>query len=378
MSKNSHEDLETVIKGLDKAKTLNIFMHDHPDPDTMASALVLEKIANHYSQECKIFYSKQSDFLMNRYTINTLDLPFTRLKTLESPEKTIDPMEYVALVDVASPDMLRHYELLEKKVVIDIDHHPNGNHVNSNPSNFVYKKKAGACVSFLIRWMKELGIGLHHDEDKSLIIASYLGIKVDTGGFSKSMENIDEEAKSYLESLITEEDYRTISTIENAPIPLLWLKKLGEVLHEFPSTKSGVSDVCCKGIGVVDDSGIIPYISNFIYNTQIFTTVIIYGLNYNVATGNVYDELSLKASGRSSSNAIKLSDVFSDIFYKLTEVGDKTHEGGGRKTTLAFAGADIPLSEFRELNIEGLQKLYDTWQALIDSRVKTIFKTDKE
>ena len=375
--KEPHERLAEVLKYLDKSKVLNIFMHNRPDPDTMACALALEKIANHFGQNCRVFYSQESDFLTNRLVMNMLSLPFTKLESLESPEDVVGKMDYVALVDVAGPDKVSYYELLESKVVIDIDHH-NGVKAMDVPGRFFYRKSCGACTSILIDWLDKIGITLNADLDKPLVLAAYLGIKVDTSSFAeKSMDKLDRDAKKNIEIGITDEDYKLLYEIENPEVPLAWSKKLGEVLLNFPS---GKSDLFYHGIGVVDETGVIPYIAEEIFKRRNFSTVIIYGICYRVAEGKVA-EIKVKAAGRSRDNSLNLSEAFSEVFYKRTEDGKRIHRGGGRKSTVAFvsyAGADIPLDEENELNPDGMQKLYELWDRKINSRVETVFKTSKK
>lgn len=375
--KEPHVRLAEVIKGLDKSKVLNIFLHNKPDPDTMACALALEKIANHFGQNCHIFYSQESDFLTNKLVMNILNLPFTKLESLESPEEIIGKMEYVAFVDVASPDKMNYYELLENKIVIDIDHH-NGVKAKDEPGKFFYRKSCGACTSIFIDWLDKTGIKLNADTDKPLVLAAYLGIKVDTSSFAeKSMDKLDREAKKNIEMGITEDDYKLLYEIENPEVPLSWSKKLGEVMLNFPA---GKSDLFYQGIGVVDETGVIPYIAEEIFKRRNFSTVIIYGINYKVAEGKVAD-LKIRAAGRSRDNSFNLSEAFSEVFYKRTEDGKKIHRGGGRKSTVAFisyAGADIPLDEENELAVEGLPKLYELWDKKIDGRIETVFKTSKK
>ncbi len=373
-SKKAHEKLEEVIKSLDKDKPLNIFMHNQPDPDTMACALALDKIASHYNKRCAIYYSQESDFLMNKRTINILNLQFTRIDPLSRPEELIKSMDYIALVDVGNNEKLKYHELLEDKVVIDIDHH-NSVKSSDDSGRFIYKKSAGACISFLIDWIKSMDLKLDSEIDKQLILSSYLGLKVDTSSFArKSMEKIDRDAKRYIEQFITEADYELLSTIENPEIPLIWSKKLGEVLTSFPAT--GSSNLFYKGIGVVGETGVVPYIAEDISRRRNFGTVIIYGLCYKLVEENKYTDLKIKAAGRSNDNSINLCEIFSDVFYKRNEDGKKIYHGGGRKCTgglTYYAGADIPLEEEGELSIDRLGLLYNIWESKINKRIETKF-----
>ncbi len=374
MAMSPHDLLRELIRSLDKSKKLNIFMHNSPDPDAMASALALEKIAGYYGQPCQIYYDQDSDFLANKIMMVTLSLPFKKLVSLDNIPEAIENMKYVALVDVASPSKLSYFDLVAGKIVIDIDHH--GTEVEGNGSKFLYRMPSGACISHLISWIAELGIPLDANADKALILSSYVGLKVDTSGFmDDNMSKIDREAKKYIESFISEDDQRVLRDIETPKIPLSWTKKLGEVLQTVPLQGA---NLFYKGLGVTDESGIIPYISDDVFKRGNFETVIIYGLCYKIDGENKYEYIKLKASSRSKNTSINLDDVFADVFFKKTDEGKKIHRGCARKPSATFvyyAGADIPLNEYSELDIEGLQRLYRLWEEVINSRIEAMFKT---
>lgn len=361
--KEPHKSLEEKILGIEKGKTLSIFMHNSPDPDAMASALVLEKIAGHYGKKSKIYYDEEIDFPTNRLEVKLLNLDFEKIS---NPESTIGSMDYVALVDVATEGKISHYSLLGPKVIIDIDHHQAEK--RSNPGSFIYRGSSGACVSILIDFMKKLKIKFDQKEDRNLIIASYLGLKTDTSGFyEKSMEKIDHAAKKMIDKLLVDDYRRLIYGIEHPEIPIDWSVRLGNVLIELFTAQG---DVFHSGVGVTGDTGVVPYITEDLFRRGNFGTVMTYGLCYNIDQDR-YSNLKIKASGRSRDKDFDLGGFFSEIFYKDTAQG-RMYSGSARKSTqfVTYAGAEILIDNNVD-STEELNDLWDEWKNTISRRINS-------
>lgn len=363
MKKDPHHALEDKILKIEEGKFLDIFMHNGPDPDAMASALALKKIAEHYGKQCRIYYDEEMDFPANRLEVELLGLPFTKLS---DPERTISDMDYVALVDVAGPGKISYYDLLYPKIIIDIDHHSSTNKVK--PSCFSYKDFSGACISLLIDFMGKLKIKIDPKKDKTLAIASYLGLKADTSGFyDKSMEKIDYKAKKAIERILNEDDRKIIYEIEHPVIPKTWSMKLGEVLVNMPKETSGVYHY---GLGVIDDTGIVPYITDDLFKRGNFKTVIMYGLCYRLDESG-YNSLKVRVSGRSRDENLNLGEVFSNVFYKGTE-NSRSYSGSARNSTkfITYAGAEIRLEEADGIkHYSELSDIWDKWNSKITGRI---------
>ncbi len=364
MKKEPHKSLEETILKIEEGKVLDIFMHNGPDPDAMASALALKKIVEHYGKQCRIYYDEEMDFPANRLEVELLGLPFTKLS---DPERAISEMDYVALVDVAGPGKISHYDLLYPKVIIDIDHHSSANKVK--PSCFSYKNFSGACVSLLIDFMGKLKIKMDPKKDKTLAIASYLGLKTDTSGFyDKCMEKIDYKAKRIIDKILNEDDRKVIYEIEHPEIPKIWSIKLGEALVGMP--KEG-SSIYHHGLGLIDDAGIVPYVAEDLFRRSNFRTVVMYALCYR-HDGSCYNSLRIRASGRSRDEHLDLGEIFSNVFYKNTG-SRKSYCGSARKSTkfVTYAGAEIRLEEDDGIKCyQELRGRWSDWDFNITERMK--------
>lgn len=372
---NPPEKLIESLNRINKEDNLYIFMHDWPDLDTVASALSLKKIAKEKSGiESIIYYCGKPDFTMNRSAMQVLNLNpiMTNLFTLEDPKGEIMKVKYAALVDVPSDSSLYYANELKDKIIIDIDHHKNGKSTQIyEDQKFIYYAPSGACISFLINWMKDLGVELDVEKDKPIILASWLGIKKDTHDFSpEELMKCDEKAKQYLESLITKDDQAILNTIEEPTNPSNWYKTLGKVLSEF---KNENQELFYHSLGLVDDNALIPFLADEIFHTNYAKTVIVYGLVQESTDDKIFN-LGIRASGRSLDTVLDLNNIFARVFSKKGR--DEKETGGGKKgfgRKIAVAGAFLHLEEYKDLNKEDLQKLYEIWDNKIKKNIKKEF-----
>lgn len=364
-----HEKLKDVISKLNVKDKFAIFMHDEPDPDSMASALLLEYIIQKINGdiETNIYYTHKPDFLINRALISTLNLPLIDTNNM-SLEEELEEKQKVGIVDIPNLENLTNSGNLD--IIIDIDHHKERK-VTKKPNRFFHYEHTGACSSILLNFIKKYNFKLDKEKHKAIIMSSYLGIKVDTENFKEElMTEKDNAAKAYLESLLDKKYKEIIEKIENTPVPSSWTQKLEEI--EAP--------LLYKGMGIVDDSGMIPYISNELMKTGHFKTVIIYGLVYELAEKN-YTELAIRASGRSIDESVNLNEAFGTIFHKKTTEGKKIKLGGGRKpvgSNISVAGARMDLMEYKETDKEGLAKLYDFYEHIVNQRIENEFKISSD
>ena len=372
---NPSEKLVEALKNIDKKSGLQIFMHDWPDLDTMASALSLKKISEEKaSLDTSIYYCGKPDFIMNRVAMQVLNLNsiMTDLFTLDDPKGELTKIKNVALVDVPANSSVYYANDLTDKIVIDVDHHKNGKSFEDYKSKkFIYYSPTGACTSFFINWINDLNINLDPEKDKPLILTSWLGIKKDTHDFNpEEITNNDKKAKKYLESLITKDDQDILNTIEKPAIPPIWYKKLGEIMCDF---KKENQEIFHYSLGLIDDNALIPFLADEIFHTSYAKTVIIYGLVKESVEDKILN-LGIKSSGRSLDSVLDLNSSFSRIFSKKGK--DEIETGGGKKSfgyTISIAGAFLHLEEYKDLNEKDLEKVYDIWDHKIKKNIKKEF-----
>ena len=68
-------EVESLLNALSEASTLAIVCHDNPDPDCLASALALERIANEVDvSDVTLLYGGDISHQQNRVFVNSLDV----------------------------------------------------------------------------------------------------------------------------------------------------------------------------------------------------------------------------------------------------------------------------------------------------------------
>ena len=165
---------------------LAVVAHDNPDPDAIASAFALKKIATAAGCETDICYYGTITHQQNRAMVNLLDL---EMRQLEGDE--IEEYDGVALVDHSRPGV---NDQLPEDTPVDvlIDHHPPRAPVEAR---FVdLRSDVGATSTLLVEYLHQLGI----EADETVATALLYGIRVDTKDFRREVSTVDFEAAAFL------------------------------------------------------------------------------------------------------------------------------------------------------------------------------------
>jgi hypothetical protein len=170
---------------------------------------------------------------------------------------------------------------------------------------------------------------------------------VDPAGYSESTV----AALAYLDEVLGERGQEILRKLKAIKHPLAWYRKLGEALSLVEHYDPTIA-VC--GLGVIDDTGIVPFVANRLLEVGTFKTAIVFGLTYDRIEGQLVS-VDLDASGRSKQDTeIVLPDLFHDIFFTTSPDGRKTPKGGGRANMLmgdySGAGASVPLDYWRQIS----------------------------
>jgi len=176
--------LHRTLRGL--SGRLAVIAHDNPDPDAIASAIGLRRIASTVGVDADACYFGDISHQQNRAFVNLLEL---RLRNLER----FDPDEYagVALVDHSRAGV---NDSLPGDTPVDIvvDHHPPTGPVEGA---FVdLRSEVGATSTLLAEYLKRLGI----EPGEPLATALLYGIRVDTRGFVREVAPGDFSAAAFL------------------------------------------------------------------------------------------------------------------------------------------------------------------------------------
>lgn len=193
--------LVRTLRGL--SGPLLVVTHDNPDPDAIASALGLARVAEAVGVDADVCYGGDISHQQNRAMVNLLDLS---LRTVDR----VDLEDYggIALVDHSRPGI---NDSLPEETPVDvvIDHHPprgpvDGTFVDVRPD-------AGSASTLIEEYLSRLGV----EPDRALATALLYGIRVDTRDFVREVSGRDFEAAA---SLTPRVDESTLERVESPSV----------------------------------------------------------------------------------------------------------------------------------------------------------------
>ncbi|EMA51169.1 DHH family phosphoesterase [Halococcus thailandensis] len=294
--------LRRVLRSIDGP--LAVVTHDNPDPDAIASALALCKVARTVGREAEICYFGEITHQENRALINVLDV---ELRELEPGD--IDDYGGVALVDHSRPGV--NDQLAEDTPVdVLIDHHPPRAPVEAR---FVdLRSDVGATSTLLVEYLRQLGIEI----DETVATALLYGIRVDTDDFRREASTVDFDAAAYLLPFTDE------SVLERIATPSMSAETL-ETMARAITNREVRGSVLVSHIEELHERDALAQSADQLLDIEGVRTTLVYG----IIDGTVY------CSGRTRGATLDIGETLRDAF-------DRIGSGGGHAD---MAGAQIPL-----------------------------------
>ncbi len=184
----------------DLSGPLLVVTHDNPDPDAIASAIGLARIAERVGVPADPCYGGAITHQENRAMVNLLDLS---LRTFE--EIDLDDYGGVALVDHSRAGI---NDSLPEGTPVDvvIDHHPPRGPVEGRFIDI--RPEAGATGTLIEEYLSRLEI----EPNRALATTLLYGIRIDTRDFTREVSVRDFEAAA---SLILRADVATLERVES-------------------------------------------------------------------------------------------------------------------------------------------------------------------
>jgi nanoRNase/pAp phosphatase (c-di-AMP/oligoRNAs hydrolase) len=320
-------DLQRVLQSIDG--TLGVFAHDNPDPDAIASAVALGRIAESVGVDAEACYFGEISHQENRAFVNLLDIDLTNLE----PD---DEFEFagVALVDHSRPGV---NDQLPPDTAVDvvIDHHPPKAPVEAR---FVdLRDGAGATSTVLADYLPWFDVDLADAVATGLLY----GIRVDTKDFAREISEADFEAAAYL---LPHADTSMLSRVESPSVSADTLDTIARAIRNRETT----GPVLASCVGALSDRDALAQAADRLLTMEGVSTTLVYGFN----DGTVY--LSARARG---------SGV--DLGEALREAFDAMGSAGGHAD---MAGAQIPLGLFGEMEEEAESELAEMVENVVSGR----------
>jgi nanoRNase/pAp phosphatase (c-di-AMP/oligoRNAs hydrolase) len=295
---------------------LAVFMHDNPDPDAIASAVALCRIAEIVGVEATPCYFGEISHQENRAFVNLLDLDLRNF----DPDEELDLSEFagIALVDHSRPGVNDQLPA-ETEVDIVVDHHPPKEPVEAGFADL--QRDVGATSTLLAGHIQRLGL------DLSEVVATGLmyGIRVDTKDFSREVSTADFEAASYL---LPHADTGILDRVESPSVSADTFEVLARAIRNWRME----GEVLATCVGSLSDRDALAQAADQLLDMEGVTTTLVYG----------FINRTIYVSARARGTDIDLGETMRDAF-------DQIGSAGGHAD---MAGAQIPLGLLGEVEAE--------------------------
>jgi nanoRNase/pAp phosphatase (c-di-AMP/oligoRNAs hydrolase) len=319
--------LRATLNGIDGR--LGVFMHDNPDPDAIAAAVGLQRIAEDVGVESEACYFGEISHQENRAFVNLLDLDVRNL----APDEEFE-FDAIALVDHSGPGVNDQLDL-DTDVTIVVDHHPPKADVDAD---FVdIREETGATSTILVEYLRGYSIGL----ETNVATALLYGIRVDTKDFAREITTQDFEAGAWL---LPQADTDVLERIES---PSLSADTFDTIARAIRSRELDGS-VLASCVGRIADRDTLAQSADRLLTMRGVTVTFVYG----------YTEGTIYASARSRGSDVDLGDVLRSAF------GDLGSAGGHAD----MAGAQLPLGLFDEVGGDAEATLTEMVEDVVATR----------
>ncbi len=316
--------LRRVLRGLDR---LAVVTHDNPDPDAIASAVALQRIAAASGCEATVYYYGAINHQENRAFVNLLGFDLTSLEPGVEPDA-----DGVALVDHSRPGV--NDGLPEgREVDVVIDHHPPRGPVEGG---FVdLRSEAGATSTLLVDYLEGFGMTPATDLATGLLF----GIQTDTREFRREVSTMDFEAAAWL---LPGADMGTLERVGSPSIS----PETFETIAAAVRNRREEREVLLTCVGQLTDRDALAQAADRLVNMEGIATAVVYG----VMDGSIH------VSARSRDSRLDIGETLRDAFGRIGSAGGHAD----------MAGAQITLGVLEE--VEDEESLVEVVETFVTNR----------
>jgi nanoRNase/pAp phosphatase (c-di-AMP/oligoRNAs hydrolase) len=307
-SPRTRKKVKSLVGLLKECKSVLIVMQDNPDPDSLASAMGLRKIANSQSDtQCTIAYGGTVGRAENRALVRYLNMNIRLLKELE-PAK----FDLTCMVDT-QPGTGNNSFPADALPDVVIDHHPVRRTTRKCKFTDI-RKDFGSTSTILSEYLRYLEVPI----EPPLATALLYGIRSDTQDLGREAIKADIDAIYFLYPLANK---RVLSQIQRGRVNREYFQMLAEALK---NARVYQNNVIVTSLGAVDNPDMIGEVADLFLRDDDVTCTMCYGLR---------DEKIL-ISVRATDESLEANKLIHRV------VGRKG-TGGGHNT---YAGGQVPLA----------------------------------
>ena len=310
--------LTRVLRRIDR---LAIVTHDNPDPDAIASAVALGRIAEQTDCDVDICYYGEITHQENRAFINLLSFELTNLDA----EATLVDYDGVALVDHSRPGV---NDGLPEETPVDIviDHHPPRAPVEAR---FVdLRSGVGATSTLLVDYLDKFGMEMAEDVATGLLF----GIRVDTREFTREVSAADFEAAA---RLLPAADLGLLERIESPSISPETFETIASAIQN--RREEGLVLLSC--VGSLSDRDALAQAADRLLMMEDVSATLVYG----------YRDGTIFVSARAQGIGIDLGEVLRDAFGRIGSAGGHADMAGAQITMGVLESVEDRDESLREI-----------------------------
>ncbi|MFB6304373.1 MAG: bifunctional oligoribonuclease/PAP phosphatase NrnA [Haloferacaceae archaeon] len=323
------QSLDELLTGADE---LIVVCHNNPDPDCLASALALGRIAAAAGiDERRILYSGDISHQQNRAFVNLLDLdlqPFEAASVQNRPEGSL-----LAFVDHSVPGANNRVPE-GTPVDVVIDHHP----AEDVTARFVdHRETAGATATILTEYVRELDV----EVDETLATALLFAIRRETLTFLRGVTRAEYDAAGFLH------DHANLDLLRRLSTPSVTGATVDAIATAI-GNRTTRGAVLISHVGRTSERDALPQAADYLATLEGVETAIVFG---------VVDD-AIQLSARSTDPRVHIGEALQEAF---ADVGSA---GGHRE----MAGGEVPLGVFADATADE-SKLIDVVEQVVTARL---------
>lgn len=327
------------LKNIEDEEEISVLIHSNPDPDAMATALGVKRLAKKVNTEVTIHYPGWIKHHENRAFRAVLDLTFDHITEADDIDN-----DYLVVVDHQEPRGFDGAEELEPDSVID--HHDS---TYTGDAEFVHiEPDIGSCSTLIVEYMDQQNISFkssknNPDVTEQLATGLYYGIKTDTADFSREVSNRDYKAAQLLYQRVnTEELFR----IANPKIDAETFEVKSEAFH----TREVEGPFAISHVGEVQNSDTIPQAADELSRLEGISAVIVMGFDKDV----------LRLSGRTYDARVHMGSALEHALSDMegANAGGHSQMGGGQIPREYLDENDVSIGDIKEILFDTLNGNY--------------------
>jgi nanoRNase/pAp phosphatase (c-di-AMP/oligoRNAs hydrolase) len=304
-----------------------ILTHDNPDPDSIASAVALQAVAESHGVEADIVYGGDVGHQENRAFVNLLGIDL--LSRDEAP--ALSEYDLLALVDHVENGPVD----VGADVQVFIDHHELDEPVDAEFTDV--RPNVSATSTILTKYIQEFDI----PPSEAVATALLYGIRAETLDFKRDTTPADLTAAAYLYPFA---DHDTLEQVESPSMSPETLDVLAEAIQNREVKGSHL----VSNAGFVRDREALSQAAQHLLNLEGITTTAVFGIT---------DERII-LSARSKDIRMNIGNVLEDAFEQIGEASGHSTQGD----------ADIPLGIFTGIDASADNR--DTLLSLTEEAVR--------